>query len=127
MNKAYTVPLPTPAAHTDVSAGVVADGLPIAPIDRIKIFSDTQWEEFVLEWATSLKNEYSRVERCGGAGDMGRDIVATCADPKDGWDNYQCKHYQGPLTPSEDWVGDRHRSSTIGRSSHRSSCRRPAT
>lgn len=35
---------------------------------------------------------------------MGRDIVATCADVKDGWDNYQCKHYRDPLTPSDVWI-----------------------
>lgn len=103
MSKAKTVPLPRPATP-DVSAGVVTGGTPIAPIDRIKIFSHTQWEEFVLEWADSLRNEYSRVERCGGPGDMGRDIVATCADAKDGWDNYQCKHYRDPLKPSAVWI-----------------------
>ncbi len=104
MSNENTVPLPKPEALTAVSADVVAGGPPIAPIERIKIFSPTQWEYFVLEWADSLRTEYSNVERCGGAGDMGRDIVATCADANDGWDNYQCKHYRNPLTPSDVWI-----------------------
>lgn len=104
MNKKNTKPLPTPTATTGVSADVVANGQLIAPIERIKIFSYTQWEEFVLEWADSLRSEYYLVERCGGAGDMGRDIIATCIDAKDGWDNFQCKHYRAPLTPSDIWI-----------------------
>jgi len=44
------------------------------------------------------------VERCGGAGDMGRDIIATVKDGKGEWDNYQCKHYQKALAPSDVWV-----------------------
>ena len=71
-----------PAAGT---VGDMAGGPPVAPIERIKLFSARQWEDFVLEWADSLRSEYRLVERCGGSGDMGRDIVATCADPKDGW------------------------------------------
>ena len=58
----------------------------------------------MLEWADSLRFEYQRVERCGGAGDMGRDIIATCMNQEDGWDNFQCKHYRAPLTPSDVWI-----------------------
>jgi hypothetical protein len=78
--------------------------LPIPAIDRIKIFSDKQWEEFVLEWADSLRAEYRRVERCGGAGDLGRDIIATSRDDETLWDNYQCKHYRDPLAPADIWA-----------------------
>jgi hypothetical protein len=87
-----------------ISAGTVASGQMIPPIDRIKIFSPTQWEEFVLEWADSIRPEYSAVERCGGAGDMGRDIIGICSTPGNVWDNYQCKHYGHPLRPSDIWV-----------------------
>ncbi|MCY4653132.1 MAG: hypothetical protein OXC95_08210 [Dehalococcoidia bacterium] len=104
MGKATTVPIPRPAGPTHASASAVSYGHPIQPIDRVKIFSATQWEEFVLEWADSLVDEYSRVDRCGGSGDMGRDIVAICSDAKDGWDNYQCKHYQHALAPSDVWI-----------------------
>lgn len=99
-----TGPLPVPASPTGVPADFVATGLPIPAIERIRIFSDRQWEEFVLEWAHSLYAEYSHVERCGGAGDMGRDIIAYDKNDCSVWDNYQCKHYKDGLTPTDIWV-----------------------
>lgn len=104
MPKLPTTPLPTPTNPVGIPADVVATGLPIAPIDRIRIFSDRQWEDFVLEWADSLQSRYKQVDRCGGAGDMGRDVIATCKDDPKLWDNYQCKHYANPLTPSDIWI-----------------------
>lgn len=101
---AQTIPLPQPQPSTCVSADVVVAGLPIPPIERIRIFSDRQWEEFVLEWADSLRDTYGRVERCGGAGDMGRDVLAFDKTDNSVWDNYQCKHYKDPLTPGAIWV-----------------------
>jgi hypothetical protein len=97
-------PLPSPTGGTVASADVVAAGLPIPPIERIRIFSDSQWEDFVLEWADSLRDQYGTVERCGGAGDMGRDIVAFDKADLAIWDNYQCKHYKAGLAPSDVWV-----------------------
>lgn len=100
-----TNPMPTPKPVTS-SASAVATGQYVPPIERIKIFSNSQWEDFVLEWADSLRDRYDRVERCGGAGDMGRDVIAF-APPDDGtevWDNYQCKHYDHPLRPSDVWL-----------------------
>lgn len=35
---------------------------------------------------------------------MGRDIIAVCKDANEGWDNYQCKHYDHPLYPSDIFV-----------------------
>lgn len=99
-----TVSLPTPRASGGVPADVISAGQPIPAIDRIKIFGDKQWEEFVLEWADSLRGQYVRVERCGGSGDMGRDIIAMFTDNELLWDNYQCKHYKEPLRPSDIWV-----------------------
>ncbi len=104
MTKATTVPLPGAPASASVPADFVATGQLIPEIDRIKILSDLQWEEFVLEWADSLREQYGRVDRCGGAGDMGRDIVAICKDGGGTWDNYQCKHYKDPLTPTDIWI-----------------------
>jgi len=98
------VPLPKPVASNGVSADIVVNGLPIAAIDRVKLFSDTQWEEFILEWADSIRDEYERVDRCGGAGDMGRDVIATIKDGGGAWDNYQCKHYKDSLKPTDIWV-----------------------
>jgi len=40
-----------------------------------KRFSDDQWETFVEEWASSLKMDYFRVARSGGAGDKGLDVM----------------------------------------------------
>ncbi len=99
------LPLPRPPAPVAcIAADTVLVGQPIPAIDRIKLFSDQQWEEFVLEWADSLRSQYVRVERCGGAGDMGRDIIATVRNGNGAWDNYQCKHYKNSLTPGNIWV-----------------------
>ena len=72
-----TVPLPTPAAPSGpATADQVATGLPVPPIERVQLMSSQQWEEFILEWAGSLNKKYPFVERHGGPGDQGRDIVA---------------------------------------------------
>lgn len=97
-------PLPAPAGGTAASADVMTAGLPIPPIERIRIFSDGQWEDFVLEWADSLRDQYGTVERCGGSGDMGRDIIAFDKTNPLIWDNYQCKHYKSGLAPGDIWV-----------------------
>jgi hypothetical protein len=102
MPQAKTVPIPSPIAPSPSSANVLSGQL-IPAIDRIKLFGDRQWEEFILEWVDSLRDQYLRVDRCGGAGDMGRDIVGT-VDANGVWDNYQCKHYKDPLTPADIWV-----------------------
>lgn len=100
-----TVPLPTPTAPPGgVSAATAISGPPIPPIERIKLYSAEAWEEFTTEWVDSLRDAYASVEKCGGAGDMGRDIVAVSTEDADTWDNYQCKHYAKPLKPSEVWV-----------------------
>lgn len=104
MTDAKIVPLPSPPAPVVVSADIVQTGQQIPAIDRIRLFSDKQWESFVLEWADSLREQYTRVDRCGGAGDMGRDIIAIVKDDNDEWDNYQCKHYKDPLKPTDIWL-----------------------
>lgn len=104
MGRLSTESLPTPSDVAGVSADSVMAGPLIPAIERIRLFSDEQWEEFVLEWGDSLCEKYVRVERCGGAGDMGRDIIATCKDDGSLWDNYQCKHYRHPLRPSDIWL-----------------------
>ena len=99
-----TVPLPTPPSPLELSADTVASGRLVPAMDLMKLFSPDAWEAFVLEWAHSL-TEYQLVEKCGGAGDMGRDVIATVSesDP-DVWDNFQCKHYDHPLRPSDIWL-----------------------
>lgn len=85
-------------------ADVAQAGPAIPALDRLRIMSPAEWEDFILEWAHSLKSKYQSVERCGGAGDMGRDVVAFQTNGQtDPWDNYQCKHYDHPLLPSDVW------------------------
>ena len=91
------IPLPVaipqpPMPLSRLAADVVASGLPVHPEDRVRLFSPDQWECFVQEWVDSLRDEYELVERCGGAGDMGRDIIATVRGGNGAGDNYQCKH-----------------------------------
>ena len=96
-------PVPTPAAT--VPPEVVAIGIPVSPLERLRIMSPSQWEDFVLEWAHSLETQYASVERCAGAGDMGRDVVAYVDKTADSvWDNYQCKHYNHRLAPNDIWL-----------------------
>jgi len=97
------VPLPSPPEHTALQADHVIAGQPIPAIQRIKLFSAVEWEDCVQEWADSLRGEYASVARCGGAGDLGRDVVADVKD-SDKWDNFQCKHYDHPLYPTDVWV-----------------------
>jgi hypothetical protein len=106
MNK-VPPPVPIPqhsAPPPGLAADVVASGLPVHPVDRVRLFSADQWERFVQEWVDSLREEYELVERCGGAGDMGRDVIATLKGGSGTWDNYQCKHYQKALAPSDVWI-----------------------
>jgi len=96
-----TNPLPqvtvTPAV---LSAAQVAAGRLIAPLDRLRIMSPAEWEDFTLEYAHSLKTRYDSVERHAGAGDMGCDVVARLDGNASGpWENHQCKHYKDALTP----------------------------
>lgn len=104
-----TIPPPVPilqlqAPSPGMAADFVASGPPVHPEDRIKLYSDKEWERFVQEWVDSLRDEYDLVERCGGAGDMGRDIIATIKCGNGAWDNYQCKHYKESLKPSGIWI-----------------------
>lgn len=99
------VPIPRPQAPPPgLAADLVTSGPPIHPEDRIKLFNDKQWERFVHEWADSLRDEYELVERCGSAGDMGRDVIATVKNGNGAWDNYQCKHYGRKLQPGDVWI-----------------------
>lgn len=99
------IPIPQPPEpQPGLSADVVASGYSVHPEDRVRLFSADEWERFVQEWVDSLRNEYELVERCGGAGDMGRDVIATVKGGQGAWDNYQCKHYQKALAPGDVWV-----------------------
>ena len=100
-----TTPLPELPAQAEILPTDIASSGPMIPaLERLRIMSSGEWEDFILEWAHSLKVKYVQVERCGGAGDMGRDVIAyVSSDNNDPWDNYQCKHYDHPLAPSDVW------------------------
>src|SRR5688572_17060604 len=100
-----TAPVPQPPLPAEpVTADIVTAGQPIPAIDRLRLMGHEEWEDFILEWAYSLKAKYGSVERCGGAGDRGRDVVAYEMNGQtDTWDNYQCKHYDHALHPGDVW------------------------
>jgi hypothetical protein len=99
-------PLVVAPVSTSVTCQSVQTGPPISPEQRIRLYSPDQWEEFIEEWAGSLKNDYADVVRLGGAGDEGRDVVAYVKNPSKAgeWDNYQCKHYDHALHPGDAWL-----------------------
>jgi hypothetical protein len=71
----------------------------------IKLYSQDEWEEFIREWVESLRGRYREVRRASGAGDKGRDVVGYVGEINEGgpWDNFQCKHYDHALHPSDIW------------------------
>ncbi|MEM8985627.1 MAG: ABC-three component system protein [Pseudomonadota bacterium] len=95
-----------PPPKGEASAEHVGSGIPIPKPVRVRNLSPDEWEEFIEEWSTSLSGCYKKVRRFGGANDLGVDIAGFCT--KNGfegyWDNYQCKHYDHPLYPSDIWV-----------------------
>lgn len=96
-------PPPPGNALTAVLAG---GGPAISPQQRLLIYSEDDWEEFVQEWAHyCLKKTYKQVQRFTGAGDMGIDVAGFADDKRlaGEWDNYQCKHYDKALAPSDVW------------------------
>lgn len=73
------------------------------PIDKVHSMDEDSFELFVQEWLFGCRSdEYIKIEQLGGAGDKGRDIVASCRSGQE--DFYQCKHYNAPLSPSEYYV-----------------------
>lgn len=94
----HDVPKPTL-----VDPGVTLLGPPISPKARISLYSDVEWEEFVLEWVCALDENYVQIKRFGGAGDKGADIAAfkTVNGLEGAWDCFQCKHYAAQLALSD--------------------------
>jgi len=91
-----------------ITSQQVSIGKQIDPIHRVKLMSPDEWETLTEEWLDT-KSNYNSIEQIGGAGDMGRDVIAYLEDPKRNptnykWDCYQCKHYNKPLSPSDIWT-----------------------
>lgn len=78
-------------------------GKALEPIKRLEVISEDDFEDLVREWATGyLKPKYEKIRRSSGSGDMGRDVVGYIKYTQDEnaeWNNYQCKHYNDPITP----------------------------
>jgi hypothetical protein len=96
---------PNPGA-TLLTASQVQFGPPIEPLIRILTYGATEWESFVDEWVSHcLKAKYKKVLRLTGGGDRGIDVAGFTDDKllEGVWDNYQCKHFNHPVMPSEAW------------------------
>ncbi|MFI9411367.1 ABC-three component system protein [Nocardia gamkensis] len=95
------VPIPKPTLLDAGSWMPTPSHLSITPEQHLSLYSDKQWEEFVLEWATVLP--YAQVMRSGGAHDHGVDVAGFVTDAGfDGeWDCLQCKHYGRALLPGD--------------------------
>ena len=92
--------IPSPkSAHVPLSAVSALAGEVISPLKRLQQMDADDLEEFTCELATYWKTQYSRVNRVGGAGDMGRDVIAYT--PDENWENFQCKYYSSPLNLSD--------------------------
>lgn len=88
------------------SVGQFQSGPPVAPIARLMIYSPDDWESFIEEWVSSaLSATYASVARFTGSGDKGIDVAgfADANGLKGVWDNFQCKHYAQPLSPTVAW------------------------
>lgn len=75
-------------------------------IEIVETSNPDQLEIIVEHWIReALCEKYERVRRFAGSGDKGRDVVAQeSRDDLDPWDNFQCKRYKDPLTPSDIWI-----------------------
>ncbi|PWC74509.1 ABC-three component system protein [Azospirillum sp. TSH64] len=97
---------PAPPTTTMLTAGQVANGPSVSPFVIISGYSPDEWETFVEDWLLyGRKAQYLQLGRPTGSGDKGIDIAGyTDKNQLLGvWDNYQCKHYDSPLTPGNAW------------------------
>lgn len=94
--------VPTPGTASACSATSVQYGKLLQPQQHILLYSPEEWEIFIQEWVHSQRAKYKQVLRFSGANDMGIDVAGFSDDNGLAglWDNYQCKHYSDPLTPS---------------------------
>jgi hypothetical protein len=107
MEKEFKDILPPGQQSATLTVDQAQLGPHIPPQQQIQLYSSDEWEAFTHEWAHfCLKPVYSKVERFTGAGDKGIDIAGfTDGQKLQGvWDNYQCKHYSGALTPTDVWT-----------------------
>ncbi|MBO0612789.1 ABC-three component system protein [Thiothrix fructosivorans] len=94
------IPLPK-SDEVLFTARDITYGEQIAPLSRLKILDADRWEDFTLELVYYWKTQYVKVVRCGGGGDMGRDVIAYSNLPSGEWENFQCKHYSSKLNVAQ--------------------------
>lgn len=96
----------TPSQGGDLAAPRAFTPTGLSPRQIVSAYDPGQWEEFIQEWTQGLGTKYAQVQRFSGPGDKGRDVVGFVSEPvsSSAWDNYQCKHYRQPLTPSDIYV-----------------------
>ena len=96
---------PVNSTHTPATAQPVNLSV-LTPPQVIQHFSADDWESFVREALGASEPKYARIERRGGAGDKGRDVIACTADtPEAGpMDLYQCKAYGKALGLNSIWT-----------------------
>ena len=95
---------PSPWPNVNARLLGVGAGLPIQPLDRLRLFSADDFERFILEWADGYLARkvpgVDQVQRRGGANDRGRDVVVWFGAPGAPGRHchyYQCKHLNGAL------------------------------
>lgn len=95
--------LPPPVGSSIATVGRLTLPKPPKPHQLIYFYDPGEWEEFVLEYATGLSEDYHQIKRIGGSGDRGADIAAFLTPNGFGgtWDCFQCKHYEAALLPSD--------------------------
>lgn len=102
------VDIAAPSAPSSVLTPDQAIHGPLIPAQQqILLYSPDQWEAFTNEWVHfCLKPKYLTVQRFSGTGDQGIDIAGFEDDKRllGIWDNFQCKHYDHPLRPSDVWA-----------------------
>ena len=95
--------IPVPTGPLSIDQAVSGPSIPA--MVRLRIMSSSEFEDFTLEWAHTLKDKYALVQKRAGSGDQGLDVVAWVDEAGNGeWDNYQCKHYDHPLHPGDIWL-----------------------
>lgn len=89
-----------PMTQTEVTSGP-----PIPPAARVHLMDDKAFEVLVQNWMGRVAPQYLGVERFGGPGDMGRDVIGWTTPQKcvGVWDNVQCKHLNRSLSPGDLW------------------------
>lgn len=108
--KPTLVPLEEPMRAQLRSIEEILLGPRLLPQQYLETYSASDFEAFIQEWAFAFlqvkRGEYSRIDRIGGAGDKGRDIVAHVDQTNVGrlCDVFQCKHYRNPLEPNDIWI-----------------------